>query len=112
VFPFGVTATVYSTARDRHGDRTREPVGTIDGCGLAPESSTEDNDKRAQTVMTTALYVPPTTVTVDSQSEIEVDGHLWQITGDPQWWRNPFTGWSPGGVLHLQRVREGTTEGT
>lgn len=112
MFPFGTTVKVYSTTRDRHGDRTRTLAGEIPGCAFAPDSSVEDNDQRSQVTITASLYVPPTQVPVNGQSELDFDGHTWQLTGDPDWWRHPWTDWTPGGVLHIQRVREGSTETT
>lgn len=111
MYPFGVTVEVYDTTRDRHGDTVAAgPVGTIEGCAFAPESSVEDNDKRAQTITAGSLYVPPTTVRITSQSRIRFDSLTWYVTGDPEWWRHPGTGWTPGGVIDIQRVREGNSE--
>ena len=107
MFPFGVSVQVLSTVRDRHGDSVEAVAGTIDGCGFAPESSIEDTDQRAQTVNTASLYVPPTAVAVTGQSVLRIDGKRWRVDGDPEWWRHPWTGWTPGGVLRIRRVLEG-----
>lgn len=107
MFPFGVVVEVLATVRDRHGDRTETVVGTIPGCALAPESSVEDTEQRAQTANTASLYVPPTDVQVTGQSVVKVDGQRWHVDGDPDWWRHPWTGWTPGGVIRLRRVVEG-----
>ena len=93
--------------RDRHGDETRAPLGTIDGCSFAPGESTEDTDKRAQVVTKGELYVPVTdiAVAVTAQQRIRFpDGREWTVGGEPQWWSNPYTGTREGGVIALQRV--------
>lgn len=107
MFPFGVTVQVYVTSRDRHGDRTETLAGTIPGCAFAPESSVEDNDNRAQVATAGTLYIPPTQVAITGQSLVRFDGHTWHVDGDPDWWRHPWTGWAPGGVLRVRRFREG-----
>lgn len=107
MYPFGVTVEVFNTTRDQHGDRTRTLVGEIPGCAPAPESSVEDNDNRAQVVVTTSVYVPPTAVPITGQSVLRFDGREWDVDGDPEWWRHPWTGWTPGGVVRVRRVREG-----
>jgi hypothetical protein len=104
VFGFGVTVEVLEVSRDRFGDTTETLVGSIDGCGYAPGSSTENTDNQAQVDTLAELYVPPTPVPVTAQHRVRFNGNTWQVNGEPSWWRSPFTGWSPGGVLQLRRV--------
>jgi len=105
MYPFGVRVDVLSTTRDEHGDTTTILVGAIDGCAVAPVTSTEDTDQRAQVDTIADLFVPPTAVSVTAQSRIRLaDGTVWRVDGTPQWWSNPYTGWSPGAVVRISRV--------
>jgi hypothetical protein len=105
VFQHGITVEVIAVARDRYGDTTETVVGSIAGCGFAPGSSTENTDNQAQVGTVESLYSPPTTVPVNAQSKIRFpDGVVWHVDGEPEWWRHPMTGWSPGGVIRLRRV--------
>jgi hypothetical protein len=104
MFSFGITVEVIAVARDRYGDTTETVVGTIEGCGFAPDTSTENTAGQAQVGTDSALYVPPTSVPVTAQHRLRFDDQTWQINGEVAWWRHPMTGWSPGGVIRLRRV--------
>jgi hypothetical protein len=105
VFGRGITVQVIGVVRDKHGDTTETVVGSISGCGFAPGSSTENTDNQAQVATVGSLYPPPTTVPVNAQSKIRFpDDVVWHVDGEPEWWTSPFTGWAPGGVIHVRRV--------
>lgn len=105
MFPYGTTIEVLETSRDEHGDLTEALRGTIDGCAVAPESSTEDNDNRAQVDTFVEVYAPYSDVVVTAQDKVRLNGTLWHVEGDPAEWRSPFTGWQPGRVIRLRQVR-------
>jgi hypothetical protein len=103
--PFGVTVEVISRVRGQHGDTTRVPKGSIAGCGFAPSSSTEDNDRKAQVDTTASLYIPPGSLAVSAQDVIRFpNGDEWQVDGEPLMWFSPLTGWAPGGEVRIRRV--------
>jgi hypothetical protein len=103
-FPFGQTVTVHRYALDRLGDRAETEHHTVAGCGFAPRVSTENTDRAEQVTATAELYTP-TGADIGPQDVIELaDGSRWEVTGDPQRWVNPLTGWHPGGVVLLTKV--------
>lgn len=106
---YGITAKVYSVTTDNHGDKTRTLVGEIPNCGFEPGngqtgSSSEDTFQKDQVVTDARLHIGAPHIPITATSEVEVLGRTWQVEGEPQWWRNVFTGWCPGGVVHLRRV--------
>jgi hypothetical protein len=116
MFPYGVAVEVLTSTRDNHGDTVDTVRGVIAGCGIAPETSTEDNDNRAQVDTRTTVYAPYSPVTVGAQDKVRIlpPGDLspeakaalpkWHVDGEPGEWANPFTGWRPGRVIQLRRV--------
>ena len=105
MFPHGVTITVIDTARDRHGDLTETPRGSIHQCGVAPETSVEDNDKREQVDTRATVYAPYSVVQVRAGDKVRVNDKLWHVDGDPEEWASPFTGRKPGRVIRIRQVR-------
>ena len=123
MFGHGVTLDVLSTVRDRHGDETTTLRGSIPGCGVAPDDSTENTGQRAQedthqrALVDTRLtvYAPASGVAVGPQDRVRVvyagtpaaeraGLPLWHVEGEPQVWRQPMTGWRAGRVIRLRRV--------
>jgi hypothetical protein len=95
---------------DRHGDRADTVAGSIAGCAFAPSSGQSAPSSREtvefQADTTVLLYVPPTDVPVKATSKIRLpDQSVWEVDGDPQWWKHPVTGWDAGGVIRIRRAR-------
>lgn len=117
MFAFGTTIEVWATTRDAHGDTTDTVRGVITGCGIAPESSTEETDNRAAVDTRITVYAPITDVYVGSQDKVRIipPGDIsaetraalpkWSVDGEPGDWANPFTGWRPGRVIRLRLAR-------
>lgn len=107
MFAYGVTVKVMYTTQDVHGDEVEHLRGLIEGCALAPTSSIEDNDNRAQVDTRMALYAPYSPVEVRDQDKIRVEptGTSWHVEGEPEEWANAFTGWQPGRVINVRRVK-------
>lgn len=103
-FPSGVTVTVYRPTKDRYGDVTARVSHTIDGCGIAPRSSSENTDRR-DTVITGLTLLVPTGADLTATDEVGLpDGTRWQIDGDVVRPSSPFTGWVPGTRAALTRA--------
>jgi hypothetical protein len=89
--------------RDRVGDRLPATTHTVTGCVLAPAGSSEQTD-RGVTVTTSGELYGPYDGDVRADDVVEIDGQRWQALGDPDRWRDPFTGEEIGMRVRLQRV--------
>jgi hypothetical protein len=110
---FGETVTVHRSAAaarpgratDSFGDRLPETTHVVAGCAVAPTSSTETGE-RGETVTTGVTLYGPYDVDIRSTDRIELaDGRVFVVLGDPQRWRDPFTGQTVGSTVNLQAVR-------
>ena len=115
MLPFGDTIEVLRASRDRHGDTVLTSVGVIRGCGVAPASSAEDTEQRAQVDTRITVYAPVTKTAVTAHDRVrflrpgltpdEVTAlPLWSVDGEPEPWTNPFSRWRPGRVINLRLV--------
>jgi hypothetical protein len=104
-FPCGQTVTVWLETKNRLGDITVSGERTVEGCAVAPRTSTETNDARRATVTTgLTMYAPPDSG-ITAQHRIRLaDGSLWEVEGAVGRWRSPYTGWYPGDQIELQQV--------
>lgn len=76
---------------------------TIRGCIRAPRTTSEIEDRGRQGVIVgETLYAPPR-ADILATDQIEIDGVLFNIEGQPGVWQNPFTGWKPGLEVALTR---------
>lgn len=107
---------VVRPVRDRHGDVVSFTEHTLPGCIVAPSSSTENLAAGEQVTGRWDLYVL-TGTDVLASDRIRRPGDPapadnapfrtrapWQVVGDPAPWRSPFSGWSPGVVVTVERV--------
>lgn len=96
----GISVVVQRATYDRFNDATYIDSHTITGCLEYPTGSTEVNmaitDRRT-------LLVPPGSDIVPTD-RIKLGTLLYQVDGLPTDWTDPFTGWSPGMELRLERV--------
>lgn len=117
MFPYGSTIEVLATGRDRHGDTIITVRGSITGCGVEPEGSSEDTDQRALVEDRVTVYAPFTDLPVTAQDRVRLIPYgtnptpqeraalpLWSVDGAPREWRHPMTGWQPGRVIRLRLV--------
>lgn len=103
-FGHGVTVTVYRPTKDRYGDVTSAASHTIDGCGIAPRSSSENTERR-DTVVTGLTLLAPAGADLTATDEVGLpDGTRWQIDGDVSRPSSPFSGWTPGVRAALTRA--------
>lgn len=73
------------------------------GVGVEPRPSSEPvQDARNAVTSGFTLYMPPIDLT--SKQRIRVRGEVYNVLGQPAAWRNPFTGWTPGLVVQVDRT--------
>lgn len=110
MFPFGFTATVNrGGGRDRFGNPIAGTTHDVEDCAAAPAGSTELVNGEAVVIAQEALYAPydadlnsQDTVTIPAAQPITAGRY--QVDGQPQRWRNPFTGREGGTVARLTRA--------
>lgn len=104
IYPFGTAVTiVHAGVVDPYGDSVAGTSETIDGCAVAPRSSSDiDGRGRAGVIVGLTVLFPADTV-IAATDRFEIDGVLYQIEGVPGVWVSPFTGWRPGVEVALTR---------
>lgn len=83
---------------DEYGDPIpgTENRTTLDGAFVAPRETTEIvNRGRAGVIVGLTLFAPYD-ADLTYSDQVEVDGTLYDIEGEPGRWRNPFTNWEAG----------------
>lgn len=105
----GETVTVWArtqTGTDRYGKPVYGwPVGTeVAGAAIAPRSSEEPTEVGRQAVITGLTVYLPTGTTVTAYDRLTIRGAVYEVTGEPGDWRNPYSGRRPGVELAVTRV--------
>lgn len=102
-----VTRLRATTTTDGHGNVNRAwgsaVATTINGCAFAPSASSEDNSNRALVEADAILYVPSGTDLV-STDRVTVRGTTYDVDGQPEDWRSPYTTRRPGIAVPLRVV--------
>lgn len=92
--PFGTTVTatvIRQAATDQFGDPVGSPAThDIPGCVTWPAPGTENTD-HADTVVATRTMAAPADADVVATDRVAVEGATWEVVGDPERYRNPFT---------------------
>lgn len=114
MFPHGRTATVVRRTPggyDEYGDPIESTVVRVDvdGCAWAPRtaggaSSSEIRDRGRQGVIEGLTLYAPAGTDLQPTDQVEVDGVLFDVEGEPGDWRNPFTGRDAGLEVALRRA--------
>lgn len=107
-FDFPITITVERGATDpRTGDPLPNPAThTIDGCAVAPRTSSETTDLGDAVIVGLSLFAPyGADVKVTDRIRIPDDPVPWEVDGEPGHWRSPFSDWRPGTQVALTRQR-------
>lgn len=91
---------------DEYGDPI---VGTDDRTILidafvAPRESGDISNRGRQGVIVGLTLFAPYETDVRYTDQIEVDGVLYDVDGEPGKWRNPFSGWEAGIQVALVRA--------
>lgn len=103
----GLVTTTLTVSRpagtNRYGDPLPATEHTVPGCVLAPGGSTETTDRADQITSHTTVYGEYDADVSATDRVVLPDGTRWQVNGDPQRYRSPFT---DGGlcVINLERV--------
>lgn len=112
-FTFGESVILHHRAeaqtRDADGNDTYlDRDSTVGGCAFAPGGSTELT--QGQDLITTqpTVYVPreslPTGVSVAAIDAVTARGVRYQVDGEPQDFRSPFTLFTPPLVIRLKNA--------
>ncbi|GAA0632186.1 hypothetical protein GCM10010174_61490 [Kutzneria viridogrisea] len=86
------------------GDPLPFTTHTVEGCGFAPRTATEDVDRRDTVITGLTLYAPAGADIRPTDRIVRVDGTVWEIAGEPGDWWTPLTGWHPGLEIAVTRV--------
>lgn len=91
---------------DRYGDTLAGTVTrtTIDNAAVSPRTSEDiDGRGRAGVIVGLNLYAPHGTDLVFTD-QVEVDGVLYDIEGEPGSWKSPLSSWEAGVEVALRRA--------
>lgn len=76
----------------------------VHGVGVEPRPSGEPaQDARNSVTSGFTLYFPADAV-VTPANRVVVRGRTYDVLGEPAVWRSPFTGWTPGVVVQVERT--------
>jgi hypothetical protein len=113
--PFGETVTLIrrtKTGEDDYGNDIYSATDvTVPGVVWAPAGSrggvpaSIEHTGAADMVTTNAqAYLPPGTTVTSVDRIRRENGDLYEVSGEPSLYRNPFTGTSPGPIVEVKRV--------
>lgn len=104
-FPFGVMVTVTRQAAPvfpTMGDAPAVATTTdIDNCAIWPTTTAELVSGQDTVTWDLTLVVPEGT-DILATDKVTFDSTVYEIVGQPQDWRSPFTGSTPGIVVQLK----------
>lgn len=106
-FPFPEDALIHTRAKtgtDGDGNDVYSDVTVTTSGAFAPEGSTELIQGQATLITNPTFYLSDGAPVPSASDRLEVRGVVYEIDGQPQEYRNPFTGSAPGAVLRLERV--------
>lgn len=92
---------------DEYGDpvESTESRVLLDGAGVAPRASEDISDQGRQGVIVgLSLYLPFGTDLLHTD-QVEVDGTVYDIEGEPGSWKSPLTSWEAGIEVALRRAQ-------
>ena len=94
------TITIQRATFDRFNDATYTDHHDVTGCIEYPTASTEAD----MAVTDRREVLAPTGADVLATDRVKMDGLIYQVIGKPKDWIDPFTGWTPGVQISLERV--------
>lgn len=96
---------VRGVALDEYGDPSGSPEEeTLDGCIVAPRTSSDVDDRGRQGVVVGLSLFAPFGTDITHTDQLRVDGVLYEIDGEPGRWKSPFSGWEAGVEVALRRA--------
>lgn len=103
--PYGETVTILRMAPPVFptlGNKTTPAVAsTIDGCAFWPTTTAELIFGQDTVTWDASALLPPDT-DIEATDQVQVRGQLYDVVGQPQFWRNNFTGREPGYLVQLK----------
>lgn len=110
--PYGediTVTTVTQTGTDEYGDPVTSRTSIVRKGAFAPAIGFEKTGGQDQVVsqpqvLFTGQDADDVAAVITSTSEITVRGKTYQVDGEPEDWRSPFTGWHAGLVIPLKRT--------
>jgi len=113
--PYGETITrlqpgvINDPYSGKPGPDWNNPIRTeIPGCIIYPTgraaAETADVGRPEQVVDTLTVLLPPD-ASLDSSDRVEWDGNEYEVLGNTFQFKNPFTGWTPGGQAIIRLTK-------
>lgn len=92
---------------DEYGDPIEGTQDSIilDGAFTAPRESPEIDGRGRNGVIVGLTLFAPYGADLRYTDQVEVDGELYDIEGEPGRWRNPLTSWEAGTQVALTRAQ-------
>lgn len=106
-FPFPETFTIHTravTGQDADGNDVYGDQDTLTRGVFAPQGATELIQGQDVTLTHPTLYLEDGAPAPAATDQVTVRGQRYDVDGDPEVFRNPFTGYEPGAVVKLLRV--------
>lgn len=105
-FPFGFVAQVERAGGfDAHGNAKDVELHEIASCVRDQQSTTETVNGQQVSVTREVILCDDADANVRHEDILILpDGTRWEVTGEVDRPRNPFTGWQPGCVIPVERA--------
>lgn len=106
MFPYGepiVVTTRTQNGWDADGNPAYDETTVTVAGAFDPAIGFEQTNGQDRVQVQPTAYLPYGTV-VDARSKLTIRGADYEVDGDPNQWRSPFTGWSPGVQVPLKKV--------
>ncbi|MGW9637439.1 hypothetical protein [Nocardiopsis alba] len=75
----------------------------VEGCAIWPRTSSEQEQARSQVIVGLTVFIPPG-VDVPAADRARVRGVVYEVDGEPGFYRSPLTGHASGTEVALKRV--------
>ncbi len=109
MFPFG-EPVVFEASSEASEDVYGNPIVswgvpvTVEDCAFDPGGSVESVEPGRNAVVSNPRVFAPAGTVVKARDRVTARGKVFLVDGDPAEWLNPFTGWTPGVVVNLERA--------
>lgn len=112
-YPAGETVTVLRgvaevdpfSGEDSNDLNWSEPTATAyENCAVAPSTTTEPDDPNRSPVIDGLMVFGPYTMDVTARDRLLIRGDVYEIDGEPGFWKNPINGRTPGVQIKAKKV--------